>query len=333
MNRIFRKPGTLAMLIAAGGFLAQAQEIETRANPHLGVSSDGQVLPVAADSKSEVDLEGFEGYGPAYPLARRFEETGAAVDGAEPVLDETADFWDLLGLPGLGQGDFKSIIGADSRSLVTATTTYPWRSIALVTFDGGRCTGWFFGPNTVVTAGHCVHSGGSGGAWKTNVRVYPGRNGSSSPYGFCRGQRLFSVVGWVTSKDEQYDYGAVKLDCTIGNSTGWPGIWWQAASLTGFGVTVAGYPGDKALTLWRSTGSIASTQTRQIFYPHDTVGGQSGAPVFQNRAPGSSFCTGQCVAGIHTYGLHGRSTHKTHNHATRLNQEVVDNLFNWRNQL
>jgi glutamyl endopeptidase len=332
MNNLFRGPGVLAVLLLAGGTLARAQGIEALADPHLGVSSDGQMLPMTEDSKQELSLEGFEGYGPAFPLAKRFEETGAAVDRAEPVLDKATDFLELLGLPGLGQGDFKSIIGTDSRGQVTATTTYPWRSIALVTFDGGRCTGWFFGANTVVTAGHCVHSGGSSGAWKTNVRVYPGRNGSSSPYGFCRATRLFSVLGWTSSKNEEYDYGAVKLDCTIGNSTGWPGIWWQSASLTGLQVTLAGYPGDKALTLWRSTGSIASTQTRQIFYLHDSVGGQSGAPVFQNRVPGSSFCTGQCVTGIHTYGLHGGLPHKTHNHATRLTQEVVNNLSNWRNQ-
>jgi glutamyl endopeptidase len=264
-------------------------------------------------------------------LAKRFEETGAAVDRAEPVLDEAADFWELLSLPGLGKGDLKSIIGTDSRSQVTATTTYPWRSVALITFDGGRCTGWLYGANIVATAGHCVHSGGSNGDWKKNVRVYPGRNGSSSPYGFCRARKLYSVQGWTASKDETYDYGAVKLDCTVGNTTGWFGLWWQAASLNGLSVNVAGYPGDKPLTHWRGTGSIASTQARQVFYLHDTAGGQSGGPVFQNRAPGSLGCSGQCVTAIHTYGLHGGSTHKTHNHATRIVKSLFDNLIAWRN--
>ena len=40
-------------------------------------------------------------------------------------------------------------------------------------------------------------------------------------------------AGWTTVADDQYDYGAMKLDCAVGNQTGWFGWWWQAKSLDG----------------------------------------------------------------------------------------------------
>lgn len=319
------------LLLAAGGTL-QAQPFNTL-NPHLGVSSDGTMIP-APELKREVSMDSFEGFAPSGPRFQRFEDTGAAIDGAEPVMDKWLDFEELLALPGIGGGPAdKTIINPDSRLLVSATTSFPWRAIALVTFTGGRCTGWFIGKDTVATAGHCVHSGGASGTWKTNVRVYPGRNGSASPYGFCTAKRLHSVSGWISSKDEQYDYGAIKLNCNVGNTTGWFGIWWQAASLNGLPITVSGYPGDKPLTQWRATGSVVATQARQVFYKNDTFDGQSGAPVFQNRPAGSNFCVGQCSMAIHAYGLHGGSPHNANNHGTRIVQAVFNNFVTWRNAL
>jgi V8-like Glu-specific endopeptidase len=34
---------------------------------------------------------------------------------------------------------------------------------------------------------------------------------------------------------------------------------------------------------------------------------------------------------IHTTGLHGSSPHNQNNHATRLTQDVINNLVAWRN--
>lgn len=316
-----------ALLLIAGAGTAHA----AGSNPHQPVSSDRQELAAPERLSADLQMDSFEGFAPQGTLLGRFEDTGAAADGAEPVLDTAADFWEAVSLPGLGRGSLESIIGADNRIRVTNTRIFPYRAVALITFNGGRCTGWFYGPDVVATAGHCVHSGGSNGAWKSNVRVYPGRNGSSSPYGSCTAKRLYSVTGWVTNNNEQYDYGVVKLNCKLGNTVGWFGRWWQSASLTGISQTVSGYPGDKPLTQWRSTGSIAVTQARQVFYKNDTAAGQSGAPVYQNRAAGSNFCSGYCGMAIHTTGLHGGSPHSQNNHGTRITQDVANNLTTWRN--
>lgn len=324
-----RRIATVSALtvLLAGATLAAAQPQEARlVNPHASVSSDG-TAPARVELKADF-AQDFEGLGPALAAAdARFYETGAILDGAEEVsewaADENAGASPIKGIFG------GSIIGADTRTRVNPTTVYPARAIALITFSGGWCTGWFISKDTVATAGHCVHSGGSSGNWRSNVKVYPGRNGTSSPYGSCTAKRLYSVSGWTGSGDETYDYGAIKLNCTVGNTTGWFGFFWQTATLNGLSTTVAGYPDDKASTnsypQWKATGSIAVTQTRQVFYKHDTRPGESGGPIYYNK----SGC-GQCSLGIHAYGVHGSSPHNANNHGTRITQSVFNNLVAWK---
>ena len=92
-------------------------------------------------------------------------------------------------------------------------------------------------------------------------------------------------AGWPASAagrssgDDRYDYGAIKLNCSIGNTTGWYGYFWTSASLNGLPTIINGYPGDKPLTQWRSSGLVRVTQAQRVFYQNDTLGGQSGAPV------------------------------------------------------
>ena len=317
-------------VLLTGASMAAAQPQEARQNPHTQVSSDG-VLPARAEASLDY-AESFDGIGPALATAdARFDETGAILDGATEVNESAEDVWALFENAGTSsiKGIFGgSIIGADTRTRVNPTTGYPARAIALVTFNGGSCTGWFISKDTVATAGHCVHSGGPGGDWRTNVRVYPGRNGSVSPYGSCTAKRLHSVTGWTGSSDETYDYGAIKLNCTVGNTVGWFGFFWQAASLNGLPATVAGYPDDKGFQQWKATSTVSATQTRQVFYKNDTRPGQSGAPIYYNK----TGC-GQCSMGIHAYGVHGSSPHNANNHGTRITQSVFNNLVTWKDAL
>jgi glutamyl endopeptidase len=325
-----RRIGTFVALtmLLTGASMAAAQPQEARQNNLHNQVSNGP-LPPRAEVKVDF-AESFEGYGPALATAgARFDETGAVLDGAAEVNESADDVWALFDNAGTSSINSLwggSIIGADTRTRVNPTTVYPARAIALVTFNGGFCTGWFISADTVATAGHCVHSGGTGGNWRSNVRVYPGRNGSSSPYGSCTARQLYSVDGWTKSGLETHDYGAIKLSCTVGNTVGWFGFFWQSASLTGLPTTIAGYPDDKPLTQWKSTGPVAVTQSRQIFYKNDTRPGQSGAPVYYNKAG-----CGQCSMAIHAYGVHGASPHSTNNHATRINDAVFNNLVAWKN--
>lgn len=234
----------------------------------------------------------------------------------------------LLSLQTVGAGKGQeSIIGPDSRVRVTPTTTFPARATVLITFSLGRCTGWLIGPNTVITAGHCVHSGGGGSFYPVNsYRIYPGRNGGGSPYGSCTARWLASVRGWTTATDDRYDYGAIKLKCAIGNTVGWYGYFVQSGSLNGLPTNINGYPGDKPLTQWRSSDRVRVTQPQRVFYQNDTVGGMSGAPVWYNR----TGC-GVCAMAVHAYGVYGAPPFSNNNHGTRITQAVANNLTAWKN--
>ena len=73
-------------------------------------------------------------------------------------------------------------------------------------------TGWFIGPHTLITAGHCVFIRGSNvpqqNGWVRNISVMPGRNGGALPYGAVTSMSFRSVTGWTVNGDQNYDYGA-----------------------------------------------------------------------------------------------------------------------------
>lgn len=302
----------LALLILITAILATVAPTSAKPDkpasqhPHQIVSSDGYIPPTNM-SGVIASPDGM------YSLGA--QGTGEQVTGsARTVSDEN--------IPPAPQGDqvgIQSVIGTDSRYQITATTTFPYSAIAKITSSIGGCTGWFINANTVVTAGHCVHNG----SWATNVLVYPGRNGSSTPYGSCGATRLFAVSGWTSSRSPEYDYAAIKLNCTVGSQTGFFGFRYSTTSLNGQPSYISGYPGDKPSgTQWRSDDSIRSTATRRLYYANDTYGGHSGSPVWNSQAGCSN-----CGIAIHAYGVGSNG----YNGGTRITQEVFNNLTTWKN--
>ena len=81
---------------------------------------------------------------------------------------------------------------------------------------------------------------------------------------------------------------------------------------------LAGYPGDKPFAeLWGMARKIKTVGPLTLGYDIDTVGGQSGAPVYIKRN-GS-----RTVVGIHNYGS------SSGNSATRVTQQVAQRLIAW----
>lgn len=328
-HRITSSFVVLSCLAASVALAADGSQERGSASPQTIVSNTGDVLFVERGGPQGYDS--FDGTAPQ----------GMADDSAAEFASEeltAQEVWDLVlreaKTANIGR---ESVIGSDNRTKVNPTTVFPARAIGQITFTqrGGNfiCSGWLVNKNTVVTAGHCVHEGDTSSAsgWSTNVRFYPGRNGASNPYGSCSATKLFTVTGWFANGSEEYDYGAFKLNCNIGNTTGYLGFWWQAASLVGTEATPQGYPGDKPSgTQWKHSRTVAAVSTRQTFYQADTAGGQSGCPVLDINRTGS-FCTGQCAHTIHAYGLHGGSPHSTNNHGTRITQSVFNNIQTWKN--
>lgn len=218
------------------------------------------------------------------------------------------------------------VIGTDDRIQVTRTNEYPWRCICslLITAADGTSwigTGWLVAPRLVLTAGHCVYMHNQGG-WASQIEVIPGRNGSDRPFGSCTTSNLRSVMGWINSRDRNYDYGAILLPetCRYGDQVGWFGYAVKNDDeLTQIVTNLSGYPGDKPDgTQWFHSKTLKDVDPQVLTYETDTAGGQSGAPVWIRTADGNRY-----GVGIHTNGdLAGNS-------ATRINQEVYNNIVNW----
>jgi glutamyl endopeptidase len=308
LNRKFAVATLCVGMLLSATAPADARTAPGNKDPNTVVSSDGFIPSVNTES-AEARA------GASAPS----KGSGGQLEGSAL---EIADLESYKSMPG---DTNETIFPPDTRVRVNPTTGYPARATALILFKQGgsnfRCTGWFISRRTIATAGHCVHAG-KGGSFSTDVRVYPGANGNLAPFGFCRASRLFTVSGWTSSSDTNFDYGAIQLNCTVGSRTGWYGFR-NASNLLRQTTLIQGYPGDKPLTQWRSQDVVRSQSARKIFYRNDTIGGMSGSPVYNF----SSLCggvSGPCAFAIHTTG--GSSL----NGGTRLVTPVFNNLIAWR---
>jgi V8-like Glu-specific endopeptidase len=241
-----------------------------------------------------------------------------------------------LKLPDIGEASFgkpppiaATVHGPDDRVKITTTSAYPWRvhaSLLITAADNSQWigTGWFIGPHTLITAGHVVYIQGSGvpgrDGWVKNIKVMPGRNGGTLPYGSVTSTFFYSVAGWTGSGNENYDYGAIIIPTELGNTVGWFGFGvYSDADLVANTANISGYPGDKPDgTQWYDFRKIASVTSRKVFYDIDTFGGQSGSAVYR------IINGGRYGVAIHAYG--GATT----NSGTRIVKPVFDNMVAWK---
>jgi V8-like Glu-specific endopeptidase len=169
-----------------------------------------------------------------------------------------------------------------------------------------------------MTAGHCIYIHNHGG-WPKYVDVMAGRDASSKPYGTVRATSFCSVKGWVNDHDWNYDYGCIKLPTDLGKRTGWFGFaCYSASTLKNMLVNNSGYPGDKPTgTQWFNANRIVTVTGRKLYYYIDTMGGQSGSPIWRLKN-GHRY-----AVGIHAYG-------GSKNSATRISKPVFNNMRAWK---
>lgn len=308
-------------LLIAAVFLA-GSSAAMAASSDRPVSSDGTSTP-APKAEANAWIK------PSFGKSGGVESAAAEGTIAAPPSDPSAN-----GLSTVAYGAFgpqpESVISWDSRRRVY-TNAYPSRAIVYIEYNGAHhCTGWMYSPRMVVTAGHCVHPGGGGSSkfYKASLfKVYAAKDGAASPYGFCTVNRLHSVIGWTQNKNFRFDYGAMRLNCTVGNSTGWFGLY--APDPTNQAMIVSGYPGDKPKDQWTSSDKIRAVSTEMIAYRADTVGGHSGSPVWNDRDEGTAS-TGAWAFGVHNYGVGAFGSNT--NAAARLTSVRIQNYINWRDQ-
>jgi glutamyl endopeptidase len=259
----------------------------------------------------------------------------AASRSAKEVLSGTLDLPDIAeasfgaGARQVPKSVLETVHGPDDRVKITSTNVYPWRahaSLLITARDGSMWigTGWFIGPHTLMTAGHVVYIKNSGVAGRDgfvrSIKVMPGRNGATLPYGSVTSSNLRTVQGWANNGDEEHDYGAIILGTDLGLTTGWFGFGvYNDATLTASVGNISGYPGDKPDgTQWYAARRIASVAARKVYYDIDTFGGQSGSAVYR-------IVDGKRYAfAVHAYG--GATT----NSGTRIVTPVYNNMVAWK---
>ena len=267
---------------------------------------------------------------------------GAAKVTARKLSRDRVTFGDSEAAPGdsglgsvaygaTGPDRGESIINWDSRTRAY-TTRYPNRAVVYIEYnDKAHCTGWLYAKNMVATAGHCVHTGGSSGSWynRNSFRVYPGKDKNSNPYGSCGVSRLHSVKGWTQNDDPKYDYGAMRLNCSVGNTVGWFGMYHSKYPRNNPAI-ITGYPGDKNRTQWTSADKIRDTHARMLGYRMDTINGMSGSPIWHDRAQ-ATHATGAWGFCIHNYGT-GLNLFSNMNSCAYLYRARIDNYVRWRDK-
>jgi V8-like Glu-specific endopeptidase len=245
------------------------------------------------------------------------KESGEEFGGAEGSVDEA--------LAAEVAQAMEVIIGNDDRVRITATSNQHWRRVCAlrITFPNGavyRGTGFFIGKRTVATAGHCVYLANQGG-WARSVEVIPGMNDSTRPFGTATSSNLRSVAGWTQQGKPECDYGCIVLpEGSFGGvnlgAFGFGAL--SAQALVAQPAILGGYPGDKPFAqLWGMSRTIKTVNPSTLVYDIDTVGGQSGAPVYVIRN------NQRCVVGIHNYGA------QAGNSATRITPQVYNVLNTW----
>jgi glutamyl endopeptidase len=310
-----------ALTFGGGGFAGAFDEIALYGTALSQTQIDAHIAPI---DNATIDDQG-----------NVYNFTNTLV-GDELTADDGSIY--VQDVAGTGTMESTGCCGPDTSHQVTDTTIFPYRAVAFISYrdsgtEVGTCSGFMIGVSTVGTAGHCVFGADFGGdGWARHqhqIVVLPGYNFDAfnrAPFGQCSVTRTFVTKGWMRTHNENLDYGAMKLDCSVGTQTGYFGFT-SVASPIGVTSILAGYPSASHTvgTMWRSTDHVHAATNTRLFYGNDVAPGSSGSPVYRGANSGCRWC----VFGIETTQrdvINGENL----NGGTRMTNMVRANLNHWK---
>jgi glutamyl endopeptidase len=165
------------------------------------------------------------------------------------------------------------------------------------------------------------------------MKVWPGLNGDYSdgtpnaPYGSCTVAAAHLSSTYVNTYasypegDVRFDYGALKLNCSVGAQTGLLNNY-GVQPTPGWTTRVVGYPDDKPMdTQWYSDKTVYTYDSYQVYYANDTVTRMSGSPVME-----------WTNSGWNVVAIHSRGWGTDYNTGPRITSTVSNDLYNWQYQ-
>lgn len=169
-----------------------------------------------------------------------------------------------------------------------SSSTYPYDTVVYITDTiggaGFQASGVMLSPDEVLTASHVVYTAGVGTA--TNVKVTPGYNSGSAPYGSAVAAYYHYIPvndsnDILSAADSQFDYAILHLATPIN-----VGTMGYLANFRGGPVQVTGYPATASGAMTDTTENVTLDPHYSLLEGPDTGRGSSGGPLWIQDANG-----------------------------------------------
>lgn len=174
------------------------------------------------------------------------------------------------------------VIDTDDRYVIRDTTDAHYKAVCYVlAYYGKDCyrgSGILVGKKVLLTASHLLYNKERG--WASSVVVYPAYNNGDAPYGGAL-WAYTSIGKYYDTKNENDDWGIVKLATSIGEKTGYYNI--STTLKKGDKITLFSYPSDMSTKMVVSPSTVTSLYTYKFRHKCDLVGGSSGGGILNSN--------------------------------------------------
>lgn len=196
-----------------------------------------------------------------------------------------------------------------------SSLTYPYSAVVTFKTVGsleGYGSGFVIGPNVVLTAGHCIVN--ENGIVNNMRAVSQFGTQYSREYTI---KEIYYSAKYINNNivNKNYDWAIVIVNGDIGSEIGWYG-YEVTNSLLSTNITVAGYTkyDGSGWSLFKDNGTVMSITDYRIRYNANTIGGESGGPVFDIN---------NIVQAVHTHG-YATGDPNPLNSGTRINSLIFN---------